>query len=291
MKVVEASSTIDGFQGMNNSIVYQILYSISSFPHIKATDSFESKQFRDFCANNWQIPIISVVLYLLLIIIGPKVMAQRGNGYELKIPLVMWNAFLCVFSFIGMWKTMPFLLGNILSMSFKDTVCADPTQSWGEGDTGLWSMLFAFSKLFELLDTLFIVLRKRPLLFLHWYHHVTVLLFCWSAYSTLEGSGLYFIAMNFSIHAVMYGYYCLQALKVCPNWFPVAILTLFQVVQMIIGTGICIACWYYKLSGQDCHASKPNLIAAAAMYGSYLYLFCDFAFRRYLQPKNSKKTE
>jgi elongation of very long chain fatty acids protein 6 len=33
-------------------------------------------------------------------------------------------------------------------------------------------------------DTLFIVLRKKPLIFLHWYHHITVLLFCWHAFAT-----------------------------------------------------------------------------------------------------------
>jgi len=45
--------------------------------------------------------------------------------------------------------------------------------------------------------------------FLHWYHHITVLLFCWHSYAVTSSTGLYFVAMNFSVHAVMYGYYYL----------------------------------------------------------------------------------
>ena len=34
---------------------------------------------------------------------------------------------------------------------------------------GYWTFMFALSKVPELGDTLFIVLRKQPLIFLHWY--------------------------------------------------------------------------------------------------------------------------
>lgn len=49
--------------------------------------------------------------------------------------------------------------------------------------------VYCLHKVPELVDTVFIVLRKRPLIFLHWYHHVTVLLFCWSSFATESGSG------------------------------------------------------------------------------------------------------
>lgn len=177
----------------------------------------------------------------------------------------------------------------LLTDEYEDTVCGDPTVTWGSGATGFWVMLFVFSKIPELLDTVFIVLRRKPLIFLHWYHHVTVLLFCWSAYSTLAASGLYFVAMNYTVHAIMYGYYCLQALKMLPRSFPAILITVSQILQMFIGTGVCISCWYYNLTGKSCQNDQSNLIAGALMYGSYLYLFADFAARRYLFEKPKSK--
>jgi len=208
--------------------------------------------------------------------------------FDLRYALAGWNLFLCVFSFVGMVKTMPYLLGSIVTQPYEQTVCTLPTKSWGVGPTGFWVMLFIYSKIPELIDTVFIVIRKKPLIFLHWYHHVTVLLFCWSAYSTMSGSGLYFVAMNYSVHALMYGYYCLQALGVCPKSFPAYLITLSQILQMFIGTGVCISCWYYKYTGRTCANEDSNLIAGAVMYGSYLYLFMEFAVGRYIYPKAKK---
>ena len=70
------------------------------------------------------------------------------------------------------------------------------------GAGGFWTLAFVLSKLPELVDTAWIVARKRPLIFLHWYHHVTVLLFCWHCYVVRSSLGLPFMAMNFSVHAV-----------------------------------------------------------------------------------------
>ena len=38
---------------------------------------------------------------------------------------------------------------------------------------------------------MFIVLRKRKLIFLHWYHHTTVLVITWYAGSTMASSGMF----------------------------------------------------------------------------------------------------
>jgi len=187
------------------------------------------------------------------------------------------------------------LVSMIATQPYADTVCAQGEHTWGAGETGFWVMLFIFSKVPELIDTAFIVLRRKPLIFLHWYHHVTVLLFCWSSYSTMAASGLYFVAMNYSVHAIMYGYFGLQTLHLVPKWFPTFLITLCQILQMFVGTFVCASCWYYHIQGRTCDNDLYNLIAGALMYGSYLYLFTEFAVKRYIltpsKPKTVKKVD
>lgn len=47
-------------------------------------------------------------------------------------------------------------------------VCSPAEPAFGSGSAGLWTMAFIMSKVPELLDTAFIVLRRKQLLFLHW---------------------------------------------------------------------------------------------------------------------------
>jgi hypothetical protein len=268
--------------------VANFLFSTSNFLATPYERKFEYKNIQTWVSNHWEVPIIAVTSYLLFCYYGQKYL-QDKKPFDLRLLLAAWNASLSLFSFIGMFRTVPFLLGQLLSMTYEKTVCSDPDVTYGNGPVGLWVALFILSKLPELIDSVFIVLRKRDLIFLHWYHHVTVLLYCWHAYSTRAGSGLYFVAMNYSVHALMYGYFCLQALKMVPKNFPAYLITFAQITQMIVGTSVCVSTWYFHVSEKQCHNDFYNLIAGGLMYGSYLYLFVEFAFKRFV-PSNDKKS-
>lgn len=56
--------------------------------------------------QNWQLSIAIVIIYLMGIKIGTANVARMKQPFDLKYPLAAWNAFLCVFSFIGMVKTV-----------------------------------------------------------------------------------------------------------------------------------------------------------------------------------------
>lgn len=145
-------------------------------------------------------------------------------------PLAMWNLSLAGFSFCGAMRTMPYLLTSIVHHGSYYTICEDPIDHYGRGAVAFWATIFVFSKIPELIDTVFIVLRKKPLLFLHWYHHITVMMYCWQSYGNVSSSGLYFVSMNYCVHAVMYFYYFLTAIGQRPKWaFFVTIMQLSQV--------------------------------------------------------------
>lgn len=74
--------------------------------------------------------------------------------------------------------------------------------------SGFWTWMFVLSKLPELGDTVFIVLRKKPLIFLHWYHHITVLLYTWYSFTEYTSSARWFVVMNYCVHrCVLYQLY------------------------------------------------------------------------------------
>ena len=150
----------------------------------------------------------------------------------------------------------------------------------------------------ELIDTFFIVIHKKPLIFLHWYHHITVLLYCWHSYATKSPPGIFFVTMNYSVHASMYGYYFLTAMRLKPKWFNPMIITGFQISQMIVGVAVTCAAFYFYQTEKNktdsngepsCQLRAENNTAAFVMYGSYLFLFLQFFIGRYglKQPKRT----
>ena len=241
---------------------------------------------------NW-IPVATCLAYYVLIFKGKAIMADK-EAWSWRGRLAGWNLFLSAFSWMGFARTLPQLLHNLSTMSLRDNLCRDPQVTYGSGSTGLWVQLFILSKFPELMDTLFIVIHKKPLIFLHWYHHITVLLYCWHSYVTKSPPGIFFVVMNYSVHACMYGYYFLMAVRMKPKWFNPIIITCFQISQMIVGIGVTLVAFYYymtdeKVGDEACHIQKENNVAAFIMYGSYLCLFLQFFIGRYFVSKKGKR--
>lgn len=249
--------------------------------------NYDAQSSLEFAENHMTLPLILSACYLMACYIGSAYMNRPSvERFDLKYPLVYWNAGLSLFSYMGALRTVPELLYRVsMENTLTDTICRSPTTTWGNGASGFWVQLFVFSKIPELVDTAFIVARKRPLLFLHWYHHVTVLLYCWHSFATQAPQALYFVAMNYSVHAIMYGYYCLMALKMKPAWLSPFVITAAQITQMMVGMIVQMASSYkYLMDNNSCNMTGFNIAAGGAMYTSYFALFAKFALDRYYKP-------
>jgi hypothetical protein len=123
--------------------------------------------------------------------------------FELRLWLAAWKTLLALFSIFGAIRVLPELIYVIYTHGIKYSIC---NNSNAFGVVGFWyekkqkfkfylnsyfsrTWAFCFSKLPELIDTVFIVLRKQPLIFLHWYHHASVLIYCWFSYQDYSSTG------------------------------------------------------------------------------------------------------
>ena len=260
-------------------------------------DFLDEATIRYWIDGYWTLCFYISAAYLVAVYFGKRWMANRP-AYNLRGRLVCWNLGLAIFSFIGVTRMLPELLarkslyGSIcysgLKVYVKTTVReASASEVLEIFLPSVWGFFFVLSKVPELGDTAFIILRKRPLSFLHWYHHVTVLIFTWYSSSNYASLCRWFCTMNYSVHTAMYTYYALKAIGIrIPK--PVSIIiTLSQLAQMVVGCTVTILAYHYKQDGRHCETSYRNIWFAWAIYLSYLVLFAHFFYKAYLIRRDS----
>ncbi|XP_047487575.1 elongation of very long chain fatty acids protein 6-like isoform X4 [Penaeus chinensis] len=247
----------------------------------KFEEDFDTLEKRRWMRENWMMCFYYIGAYMI-VIYGGQLYMQTRPRFELRIPLFMWNVFLAVFSIWGAYRSAPELLYVLNNHGFHYSVCIPGPSFLDNRVGGFWNWMFTLSKVPELGDTVFIVLRKQPLIFLHWYHHVTVLLYAWYSYSDYIATARWFVCMNYLVHSVMYSYYALKALKFrVPRWISMGITTA-QLAQMVMGAAVNIWAYQVKQAGNECHVSYDNIKISLLMYISYFVLFAHFFCRAYV---------
>ena len=246
---------------------------------------FDLQSAQPWLASYGYISIAVSVVYLILTFVGRRWMSSRP-AFNLRRPLVMWNAGLAVFSILGFLTISPSLAKNLVENGFSSSVCRDWLHD--RAPRQLWNLLFLLSKNIELGDTAFIILRKTPLNFLHWYHHITVYIYCaWFSSGASGESAItfWFGTTNYFVHSLMYTYYTVKAAgERVPRWVA-QLITIIQLAQFVVGVVTILTAFLQKSSGVDCDAPYDFLYAGLAIYVSYFILFLNFFYQRYLKKK------
>ena len=249
-------------------------------------DKFDTDAALAWFGRIWYFSCINSAIYVLLLYVGTRWMKNR-EPYNLRRPLVLWNTGLAVFSVIALVRTDSFgLAKRMLTEPLEEVSCH--TEVYSVRYQILWGFLYTLSKLVELGDTAFIVLRKTPLMFLHWYHHITVMFYTWYCIPLRPASTHIFMAMNLFVHSVMYSYYAFKAAGFrIPSQFAQCI-TLLQLLQMIGGMAVNIAGYRVLSRGEECQFSYDSCVIGIVIYTSYFILFANFFYHRYLAKKTKK---
>uniref|UniRef100_A0A915JF23 Elongation of very long chain fatty acids protein n=1 Tax=Romanomermis culicivorax TaxID=13658 RepID=A0A915JF23_ROMCU len=255
------------------------------YPFFDAELNFDPVPSVRWMKANWTSSIWISVSYLFFVY-SIQIIMRRRKALELNGLLFLWNASLSMFSFLGFTRMTPEFFYVLSRKNFHHSICKT---TYAVGVTGFWTQLFAFSKALELLDTAFIVLRKRPVIFLHVYHHVTVLVYTWHAYQIRSASGRWFVWMNFLVHSIMYAYFAVRSLGYrTPKNLSVAITTL-QLTQMVVGCFIALASYNALNADSSCQQTFENLYFSFFIYFTYFILFARYFHDAYLVAKPTIK--
>ncbi|NWH99362.1 ELOV6 protein, partial [Tichodroma muraria] len=229
--------------------------------------------------------VFSVIYFIL--IFGIQHFMKERRPFNLRAPLILWSFSLTLFSFTAacrIWKQMAFLL---LTKGFKQSVCSQ--SFYVHPVSKLWIYLFVLSKLVEMGDTLFIVLRKKKLIFLHWYHHFLTMILSWYGYKVMTSGIGWNAALNLSIHTVVYCYYTVTALGIRVPRPIMILITTLQIVQMTGFVIINIFVFFWK-DDKLCQTTWPMLILSFGLYTTLLVLFYNFFVKTYLSSTQKSKS-
>uniref|UniRef100_A0A0K0DD17 Elongation of very long chain fatty acids protein n=1 Tax=Angiostrongylus cantonensis TaxID=6313 RepID=A0A0K0DD17_ANGCA len=193
---------------------------------------FNYGQAKAYCASIEGFSVKLAIVYVVSIFSVKFYMKDR-KAYDLQLPLNIWNAILSVFSGLGFFYTFTTFL-NIAYNKGTSQIHTTISEVYTDKTCGYWVFLWVLSKIPELVDTYFIVLRKRPLMFMHWYHHALTGYYAIVNYSEENAHMFWLVWTNYGIHAAMYGYYFLRSLKVNVPPQVAQTITTLQMVQFSI---------------------------------------------------------
>uniref|UniRef100_A0A915P087 Elongation of very long chain fatty acids protein n=1 Tax=Meloidogyne floridensis TaxID=298350 RepID=A0A915P087_9BILA len=232
-----------------------------------------------------------VFVYIVAIFSLKFVMANR-KPFDLQMPLIIWNGLLAVFSIAGFIRITPTFISTIMNKGIAHTY-TEIGELQKDPIAGYWAFAWCVSKIPELIDTLFVVLRKRPLMFMHWYHHALTGYFAFVTFYEENAYMVWVVWLNYFIHSFMYSYYCARAIRIRVPPQLAQLLTFAQICQFMITHAVMghLLWLCYSNTNKVYAVTKRGFFIGAFMEVTYILLWFRFYYISYIANGGKKYTQ
>jgi len=227
---------------------------------------------------DWRLTVLGVFTYLCILVALRAWVVARRKPYNLKWVVVGHNLLLSAVSLLLLCIGTAEVLRLAGRTSWFELWCdAEARNTRGR----IWFMYYSnfLLKWYELIDTMLLVLRAKPLQFLHVYHHAATLVLVWSQMVSQTCQMWITMLINLTVHVVMYFYFALHAMGIrvwWKEWVTIGQLVQFAIVLLSGMAGVALRILGDILGfswAPLCHGTWSGSFFALAILLSYLLLF------------------